>query len=597
MAKLLECAPECMRRLALLAFVVLTATALSAAPRPNILILLVDDQGYGDFSCHGNPIIKTPNLDRLHDESVRFTDFHVAPMCTPTRGQLMTGLDALRNGATSVTAGRSFLRPGIPTMPEIFRKAGYRTGIFGKWHLGDNYPHRPIDKGFEDAVWLKGWGLTSAPEFTNTHFDGRCCRGAAESRFKGYITDFCFDEAMKWMRERAAKREPFFCYLPLNAAHAPLVVADKYSAPYAGKVGPKVASFFGMIANIDENLARLEASLRETGLRDDTILIFMTDNGGTAGLKTFNAGLRGQKTEYYEGGHRVPCWVCWPAGKLRRPADLDMPTQNQDLLPTLVDFCAVGADVRRLTIEKSPKLPSPGHGHYDFDGASLEPLLRGKDDSLPDRMLVVQYGQIPKKWDSCVIWNQWRLVKGEELYDVHADRAQQHDLVTQHKDVVEKMRAHYEKWWAGIEPRLNDFVTISLGAGQANQVQLTSSDWQGVYADNSGHIERAEGGPRGGPWNVSVDRAGDYEFSLRRWPPELDLPLTAAFSTNSKALPIAAARLTIAGQDRSLKTAPGDKEVVFRLSLPAGKTQLRAWFQDADGHDLTGAYYARVTRK
>src|SRR5438093_5334609 len=189
MAKLLECAPECMRRLALLAFVVLTATALSAAPRPNILILLVDDQGYGDFSCHGNPIIKTPNLDRLHDESVRFTDFHVAPMCTPTRGQLMTGLDALHTGATSVCAGRSFLRRGTPTMAEVFAAAGYRTAMFGKWHLGDSYPHLPHQRGFQEAVYHLGWGITSmADTWQNDYFDGRFFHNGVLNQYKGYCT-------------------------------------------------------------------------------------------------------------------------------------------------------------------------------------------------------------------------------------------------------------------------------------------------------------------------------------------------------------------------------------------------------------------------
>src|SRR5436190_14556057 len=203
-----------------LALTIVTSFAVDPT-KPNVLIVLVDDAGYGDFGCHGHPFLKTPNIDRLHDESVRFTDFHVSPMCTPTRGQLMTGMDALRNGAASVTAGRAFIRPGITTLPEQLTKAGYGTGIFGKWHLGDSYPHRPMDKGFQAAVWLKGWGFSSAPEFTNTHFDGRCYRGAAEARFKGYITDFSFAEATTWMGERAAKKEPFLCYLPLHAAHAP----------------------------------------------------------------------------------------------------------------------------------------------------------------------------------------------------------------------------------------------------------------------------------------------------------------------------------------------------------------------------------------
>jgi arylsulfatase len=565
----------------LVAFLVpLAGSAAAADPpsnRPNVVILLTDDQGYADLSCHGNPVLKTPNLDKLHAESVRFTDFHSAPMCTPTRGQLMTGMDALRNGATSVTAGRSMMRPGLPTMPEVFAASGYRTGIFGKWHLGDSYPHRPMDRGFQEAVYHKGWGYTSAPEFANTLFDGRYCHNGIEKRYKGHCTDFWFDQAMAWMKARKDKNEPFFCYLPTNAPHAPHVVAEKYSAPYKGS-GP--AAFFGMIAQIDENLGRLEAFLREQGLRDNTILIYMTDNGGTAGVKTFNAGMRANKTTYYDGGHRVPCFVRWPAGGLRKPGDIDVPTQMQDVLPTLIDLCGL-------------KPPAKA----DFDGTSLAGLLKGTLDKLADRMLVVQYGQQIKKWDCCVVWNQWRLVNGEELYDIKADLAQKNDVAAKQPDVVRKMREHYEKWWAKIEPRVDNFVTLSLGAEKEPSVYLTSSDWQGIYSDNAGHVRQAVGGPRGSFWNVFVERDGDYDIALRRWPRELDLALTAAEAKDSKALPIAAARLTIAGQELSTKTAAGDREAVFRVKLSKGRTQLHGWFQDADGKDLCGAFFATVTKR
>ena len=335
-----------------------------------------------------------------------------------------------------------------------------------------------------------------------------------------------------------------------------------------------------MIANIDENVARLEAFLRKTGLRDNTIFIFMTDNGGTAGVKVYNAGLRGHKTENYDGGHRVPCFVRWPAGKLRAAGDVETPAQIQDLLPTLIELCGL----------KKPAKAS-------FDGASLAGLLKVKARPPPDRMLVVQYGQTPKKDDVCVIWNQWRLIKGQELYDIRADREQKHDLAAQHKDVVAKMRGHYEKWWSRIEPSLGDFVTISIGAQQADPVQLTSSDWQNLYIDNAGHIERAEGGARGGSWNVFVGREGDYEVSLRRWPSSLDLPLTGKADSKSKALPIAAARLMIADQDLTAKTEAQAKEAHFRLKLPRGKTQLHGWFQDVEGNDLCGSYYALVNRR
>jgi arylsulfatase A-like enzyme len=572
-----------MKRLLLIACLcafVLAPVPAMAVP-PNVIIVLVDDAGYGDFGCHGHPFIKTPNIDRLHGESVRLTDFHVAPMCTPTRGQLLTGMDALRNGAASVTAGRAFLRQGISTLPEQLVKAGYHTGIFGKWHLGDSYPHRPMEKGFQTAMWVKGWGFTSAPEFSNTLIDGRCYRGAEESIFKGYITDVCFDEALKWMKQRGEANEPFFCYVPLHAAHAPHTVPEKYSAPYADK---KAAGFFGMLANIDENMGRLETFLRDSKLRDNTIVIFFTDNGGTAGVPAFNAGLRGKKTEYYDGGHRVPCFVRWPAGGWKA-RDISTPTQVQDIMPTLLEFCgATGDNTKR-------------------DGVSLAALL--KNDTPPaDRMLVVQFGASPPfpndpvKGRSCVIWNQWRLVLGTELYDVTAERAQERDLAKEKPDVLAKMHDYYEKWWAGIEPGLHDFVTLTVGAPEENPVELTSSDWQDVYADNSNHIRTAAGGPRGGPWNINVARAGKYEITLRRWPfDQDDAALTGNVTPPGKALPIRAALIEVGDLKQKAKVVIGDKQATFQVDLPAGPTQLRAWFQDGSGADLCGAFFVKVASR
>jgi len=561
------------------------------AVRPNVLLIVTDDQGYGDFSCHGNPVLKTPNMDRLHGSSVRFTDFHAAPMCTPTRGQLMSGLDALRNRATSVTAGRAVLRRDVPTMADIFAAGGYRTGLFGKWHLGDNYPYRPMERGFHEAKYFLGWGLSSAPEFDNDYFDGRYRDKGVVRRFSGYCTDFWFTEAMQWMRERHRRREPFFCYLPTNTPHGPAWVAEKYSAPYRKPGLP--ANFFGMIANLDENLGKLEAFLRETGLRENTIVLFMTDNGATAGRDVFNAGMRGGKTQIYEGGHRVPCFLRWPAGRLRAPGDIGLPAQTQDLLPTLIDLCG---------LEKPPGAA--------FDGASLAGLLRGAANSLPDRMLVVQYGQILEKWDACVIWGKWRLVHGKELYDLRGDPGQQRDLSALHADVAAGMRNHYERWWAGIEPALRDFLPISIGADRENPVYLSSSDWQEVYCDNVqtvlGGTNGRLGGPRGGPWNVHVEKDGDYEIALARWPFDRGLPLSAGRPAQrmtagelpaGKALPIASAGLRVAGREMTMQTAPADTRAVFRVPLRSGvKTLLHGWFRDAAGNDLVGAYYASVRR-
>lgn len=559
----------------------LVASSAEAA-RPNVVVVLVDDAGLGDLGCQGHPFLKTPNIDRLHHESLRLTDFHVAPMCSPTRGQLLTGCHGLRTGVTSVTAGRTFLRPEFPTAAEMFAKAGYRTGIFGKWHLGDSYPHRPMDQGFQDAVWLRGWGFTSAPEFTNQLIDGRLLRGARREDFRGYITDVCFDEAMSWMRARHVANEPFLCYLPLHAAHSPHQVPEKYRALYQDK---PAAAFFGMLANVDENMGRLDGFLRQTGLLDDTILIFLTDNGGTAGVRVFNAGLRGGKVNSYDGGHRVPCFVRWPAGGLRPPGDLPALTQVQDILPTLLDFCGVS------------RLEGPA-----FDGVSLAPMLRGATDSLADRIVVVQYGpgagqadtSGPKKFECAVLWNQWRLVNGVELYDTQTDRAQAHDLASRHPEIVADLRRRYEAWWAGVAPRLREFVPVVLGSSRENPVELTSSDWQDVYADNSKHVRDGAGGPRGGPWNVEIERTGMYQIVLRRWPFDVSATLDGNVEPAGTAFPIRGAKLRVAGVEHEVKLMPGASEAVFQVRLPAGRAQLQAWFLDASGRDLRGAFYARV---
>jgi len=571
------------------------ASAADAAKKPNILIVMTDDQGLGDFSFTGNPVLKTPNLDAFARQSVRLTDFHVCPMCSPTRGQLLTGLAALRNGATSVTAGRTFLRSGLPTMPELFAQAGYATGIFGKWHLGDSYPHRPIDKGFRESVYHLGWGqLQSTPEFDWPLIDGRYFHNGQQQRFKGHCTDHWFDSAMAWMKECRAKNQPFLCYLPTNAPHGPHVELDEYVDPYRGR-GP--AAFFGMIAHVDKRFGDLARFLTDEKLADDTIVIFMTDNGGTSGVATFNAGLRAGKTTYYDGGHRVPCWIRWPAGNLGAARDIDVPTQNTDLLPTLCDLCGITPPKR--SAEDEP-----------YCGTSLAALLRGSEKALTNRKFVVQYGQIPKKFEACVIWGKWRLVKGEELYDIQADRAQKNNLADGQPDVVKSMRDYYEQWWKGLEPMLGDFVPISIGAAQQPVVELTSGDWEGIYADNSGYVREAVGGPTGGHWHILVEEAGDYEFTLRRWPEQTKVALgdkyePSARSPGAKAKvqtvgfpTIARAQLEIAGHRAAADAKPKDMGATIRMAnLPAGKTRLKAWFSDSGGKDLCGAFFVTVVRK
>lgn len=567
-------------------------TALAA--RPNVIVVLADDVGYGDLACHGNPVIRTPHLDRLRAESTRFTDFHSAPYCTPTRGQLLTGCDALRNGATRVCGGRSFIRPDAPTMAEIFSRASYRTGQFGKWHLGDNAPHRPHDRGFDSAKYHLGWGLASAQEVANDYANGRYRDRGETKDFAGFCTDFWFDEAMNWMRERGARREPFLCYLPLNAAHGPFWAPGKSAAPYHDQA-PVIAAFYGLIANLDDNIGRLEAMLRETGLRENTIVIFTTDNGTAAGQRVFNAAMRGIKGDVHDGGHRVPCFVRWPGGKLREPGDIATPAQMQDILPTLLELTGV----------KAPR-------GVTFDGASLAPLLRSESGKLPDRKFVVQLHT--QKWNCAVVWNQWRLVQGAALYDLRRDPGQSNDVAAAHTDVVRELRAHYEAWWAGVAPRLGEFLPVLVGSERENPVLLTSADWQDVddpFCGDAHSVRRVPGALRGAPWNIEVARAGDYEVTLRRWPAELNVPIRAGLperkpspglvgttAAAGRALTnIATAKIIAAGQQQEQRVAAEAASVTFKFRLPAGRAQIHAWFTDAAGIEQCGAFYATVTAR
>ncbi|MCP5519034.1 MAG: arylsulfatase [Verrucomicrobiales bacterium] len=569
---------------ACLAVVLLSPPKVVAAP-PNIILLMTDDQGYGDLSVHGNPELRTPHLDRLHAASLRFTDFHVAPMCTPTRGQLLTGIDALRNGAMNVSSGRTLLRTEFPTLATLLRAGGYRTGVFGKWHLGDNHPYRPEDRGFDETLWLPSSHTPSAADYwNNDYFDDVYRHNGVREAFSGYCTDVFFEAAKQWMRACHERGQRFFCYLPTNAPHGPLFVPDRYREPYRHLPRP-LASFFGMIANIDENVGRLEAFLRETGLREDTLLIFLTDNGTATGETVWNVGMRGKKISLYDGGHRVPLFVRWPGGGLRPPGDLPDLTAVQDVVPTVLELCGI----------------EPPAGTR-FDGVSLAGLLRGEADRLPDRKLVVQFSRMnrPQPWagDATVLWNRWRLVNHAELYHIGHDPGQTNDLAAAHPEVVQALRSHYAQWWAGVAPRVNEFSPITVGADAEPQTMLTPCDWQDTFLDQQAQIRRGE--RKNGDWAINVARPGVYEFQLRRWPYEADTAIATGLPSYQgvdgtypagATLAVAAAGLRIGDIERTAKVRPDEKTVTLHVRLPAGRTTLRTWFADEEGEEICGAYY------
>jgi len=563
---------------------------VSAAGRPNVIVLITDDQGYGDFSRHGHPVLKTPNLDKLAGESVRLTDFHVCPMCTPTRGQLLTGIDCLRNGAMNVSSGRTLLRRGIPTLANYFAASGYQCGQFGKWHLGDNYPYRPQDRGFHESLWFPSSHIGSAADaWNNDYFDDTYRHNGRDQQYQGYTTDVFFREALSWMKSQAEANRPFYCNLATAAPHGPLFVPEKYRQQYTGQ--PRnIASFFGMIANIDENVGQLEAFLSESKLRDNTLVVFLTDNGGTAGVPVFNSGLRGKKIDLYDGGHRVPCFVRWPAGGLGQPRDIGELTTVQDIAPTLVELCGL--------IAKDAK----------FDGLSLAALLAGKAEKLADRKLVIQFSRmnapVPKQNDACVLWQKWRLVNGVELFDLAADPGQQKEIAGDTSQVLGVMKAHYDAWWDGLKPQLNEFSLVVVGNDAENPSRLSACEWADVFLDQMAQVRRGE--RKNGVWHLEIDRAGAYEFTLRRWPADARLPIVAAAPPYQAAdgllpagiaLPIAQARIKIGGFERTVEVGPQDQFITFTTELKAGPAEMQSWFLESGGKEVCGAYFAEVRRK
>jgi arylsulfatase len=395
-------------------------------------------------------------MDRLHEEGVRFTDFHVSPTCSPTRSVLMTGRHEFRNGVTHTILERERLTLSATTIAQVLRRAGYHTGIFGKWHLGDEADHQPDRRGFQEVYIHGGGGIGQtypgscgdAPG--NTYFNPALLHNGRFEKTHGYCTDLFFQQATHWIQDVKGK-QPFFAYLATNAPHEPLQVRPEDEARYVGKVPPKVAKFYGMVANIDDNIGRLMARLDEWGIARNTLVIFINDNGGTGGVSVYNAGMRGAKVTPWLGGTRAVSFWRWP-GTLA-PADVSVLTDHIDVFPTLAELAGAG-----LTRNERRQV----------EGRSLLPLLRDPGASWPDRLLFTHVGRWPKgeppakyKYAHCAVRApRWHLVcdtsgaKQWQLFDVKADPGEKTDVAAQNPEVVRQLDAAYDHWWDSVQPDL-----------------------------------------------------------------------------------------------------------------------------------------------
>ena len=563
---------------------------------PNVILILTDDLGIGDLSCHGNPWLKTPEIDSFYEKSVRMTDFHVSPLCTPTRAAIMTGRYPINNGAWATYKGRDALSGNAKTMGDVFKQNGYKTGLFGKWHLGDNYPTRPTDLGFETAIHHLAGGVGELSDYWgNSYFDDVYYVNNEPKQFEGYCTDVWFNEATKFIDKN--KDKPFFVYLPTNAPHDPLIVAEKYAEPYKHLEGEGIisANLYGMIANIDENFGKFYTYLNEQNLLENTILIFMSDNGTRFGYARdgklgYNKGFRGIKGDKEEGGHRVPFFISWPKGDITGGKDINEIAAHVDLIPTLASLC-------NLFIPEDMAL----------DGIDFSSLLSNKKEDIKERNVFLHNRQDwrpPKDIKgSCIIKNQWRLLNGNQLYDVSKDPKQLNNLAKQYPDLVKeliaqnanfiektKMNSEYYELPVSIvgNPAQEEIkLTIQHAIGEDGGIWKPEQVAAGMKNKNNTHA-------------LEIEKEGDYLISCRRWAKECPGPILGIPKKNPKnlydykAIHPKKVRVKIANQILEQEIDKNQEEVVFKVHLKKGKTLLVNDF--IDGDEKYGVYYTYVKK-
>jgi len=588
--------------------------------QPNVILVLTDDQGYGDLACHGNEIIRTPQIDRFYGQSTRLTNYHVGPTCAPTRAGLITGHYANSTGVWHTIGGRSLLRENEWTIADAMKGGGYKTAIFGKWHLGDEHPYLPQDRGFDKTLIHKGGGISQTPDYWgNDYFDDTYFEDGRPVKFEGYCTDVWFDNAIKFIEQN--RDNPFLCCITPNAPHWPYNVPGKYSDMYQGKVPADRASFYGMITNIDENFGRLREKLSSLGIENDTILIFMTDNGTSCGatidadgfvIDGYNANMRGTKAWPYDGGHRTPFFIRWPNGGLDKPRDINSLTANVDFMPTILDLCGIDP------------------GSRSFHGKSLKPLLYGRQ--WPARVVVTDSQRLtrPVKWRlSCVMDDNYRLINGSVLYDVSKDPQQRNDISASYPEIVDCLRDEYEKWWQLVSAQMD--VEIPISVEQGRTTLLCCHDWRTQGADaqkihenlhnmrfddcscpwHQGFIRQAM--VANGYWEIDVKQSGNYTVELCRWPKESGHKLGDGFTgddvqwcrdlvpqsshwlyENGKAIDIVEAGLKINDDEYVSKVAGNGEVVKFEVSMRQGFAHLQTFFTLSDKTTL-GAYYVYIS--
>ena len=498
------------------------------AERPNVIVIMSDDQGGGDYGFMGNKIIRTPELDKMAKQSGLLTKFYVSPVCAPTRASLMTGRYNYRTRCIDTYVGRAMMDPDEVTIAEVLREANYRTGIYGKWHLGDNYPMRPMDQGFEDSLIHRGGGIGQPSDpigAEGKYTDPTLIKNGVETPMKGYCTDIYFDAAMDFIEAATQENKSFFTYIATNAPHGPyhdvpealykeylkvdfrpIMINPNLNPGRLKSETDKLARICAMITNIDENVGRLFEKLDQLKIRKNTIVIYLNDNGPNS--MRYVGNMRGMKTHIDDGGVRSPLVFHWP-NKVKARHTADALCAHIDLMPTILEACGVRA-------------PSK----LKIDGRSFLPLLTGENSKWPKRQVVLQThrGNVPQLYHHFALHEEpWKLVHPSgfgkerfeglpklELYDLSKDPRQQNDLSDQRPKVFKRLKKSYEDWFADVSSSRPDNYApprIIIGTKHEPSTVLTRQDWRHASG-------RPWGRDSNGFWLVEAPEPAAYKVEI-----------------------------------------------------------------------------------
>lgn len=469
-----------------------------SSPKPNVIIVMTDDQGIGDFGFTGNPYIKTPVIDKLADQSLNLTNFYVAPVCAPTRASLMTGRYSERTGVYDTYKGGAIMSDSEITIAEILQENGYETGIFGKWHLGDNYPYRPFDQGFETSVVFRAGGVGQPGDIFNffardsSYFNPVLFKNGEPVKTIGYCSDVYTDETIEFINKNQKKSEkPFFAYLSFNAPHTPLQLPQEYYNMYkdiefdaskfevydeivekmTAKDIEAAKKVYGMVSNIDDNIGKLIQSLKEQGIYDNTIIVFLTDNGPQQ--NRYKMGLRERKSSVFGGGVRVPCLIHYPE-KFKEKQELDATIAHIDLLPSILDLCG---------LEKV---------NHKIDGMSFFSSDNDDYSAFENRTLFFEWGRgfLTKYRNFSALKNNFKLVgntsaessiENFELYDVESDPQEKNNILAENTETANALKTEIDDWYNEIisEENNNKIYPAFVGTSYENPVLLNRNDAKG----------------------------------------------------------------------------------------------------------------------